>query len=138
MKAKEYLQKIAFLDSKIESNKERIKRYKESAENKTSNLTPNKVQTSSSKQKMADAVCSYSDLEATIIADEKKRQEIIDTISTLNPHESTVLYKCYVDSKTLWEVSRDMEKSYSWVSKVHSKGTKSIQKILDARKCAKK
>ena len=46
--------------------------------------------------------------------------------------------KNYVDSKTLWEVSRDMEKSYSWVSKVHSKGTKSIQKILDARKCAKK
>ena len=134
MKAKEYLQKIAFLDSKIESNKERVKRYKESAENRTSNLTPNKVQTSSSKQKMADAVCSYSDLEAIIKADEEKRQEIIHTICSLSPKESTVLYKLYVDNKTLWEVSKDTEKSYSWVTKVHSKGMKSIQAILDIRK----
>ena len=28
MKAKEYLQRITFLDSKIESNKERVKQYK--------------------------------------------------------------------------------------------------------------
>lgn len=136
MKAKEYLQKITFLDSKIESNKERIKRYKESAENKTSNLSPNKVQTSTSKQKMADAVCSYSDLERIIKADEKKKQEIIDTISMLNPNESTVLYKCYADAMTLWEISKDMDRSYSWVSKMHSRGVKNIQQILDSRKKA--
>ena len=136
MKAKEYLQKITFLDSKIESNKERIKRYKESAENKTSNLSPNKVQTSTSKQKMADAVCSYSDLERLIEADEKKKQEIIDTIGLLNPQQSTVLYKCYVDNKTLWEISKEMYCSYSWVSKRHSWGIKNIQKILDSREKA--
>lgn len=136
MKAKEYLQKITFLDSKIESNKERIKRYKESAENKTSNLSPNKVQTSTSKQKMADAVCSYSDLERLIKADEEKKQEIIDTIGMLNPNESTVLYKCYADAMTLWEISKDMDKSYSWVSKMHSRGVKNIQQILDSRKKA--
>lgn len=136
MKAKEYLQKITFLDSKIESNKERIMRYKESAENKTSNLSPNKVQTSTSKQKMADAVCSYSDLERIIKADEKKKQEIIDTISMLNPNESTVLYKCYADAMTLWEISKDMDRSYSWVSKMHSRGVKNIQQILDSRKKA--
>lgn len=134
MKAKEYLQKIAFLDSKIDSNKEKVKRYKESAENRTSNLTPNKVQTSKSKQKMADAVCSYSDLEAIINADEESRKEIINTICSLSPHESTVLYKCYVDDKTLWEVSKDMDKSYSWVTKIHSRGMKSVQAILDNRK----
>ncbi len=136
MKAKEYLQKITFLDSKIESNKERIMRYKESAENKTSNLSPNKVQTSTSKQKMADAVCSYSDLERIIKADEKKKQEIIDTISMLNPNESTVLYKCYADAMTLWEISKDMDRSYSWVSKRHSDGVRNVQKILDSRKKA--
>lgn len=136
MKAKEYLQKIAFLDSKIESNKERVQRYKESAENRTSNLTPNKVQTSSSKQKMADAVCSYSDLENIIRADEEKKQEIIDTISLLNPQESTVLFKCYADNKPLWEVAREMSKSYSWVTKVHGRGVKNIQNILNSREKA--
>jgi DNA-directed RNA polymerase specialized sigma subunit len=136
VKAKEYLQKITFLDSKIDSNKERVRRYKESAENKTSNLSPNKVQTSTSKQKMADAVCSYSDLERIIKADEEKKQEIIDTIGMLNPNESTVLYKCYADAMTLWEISKDMDRSYSWVSKMHSRGVKNIQQILDSRKKA--
>lgn len=136
MKAKEYLQKITFLDSKIESNKEKVQRYKESAEGRTSNLTPNKVQTSSSKQKMADAVCNYSDLEAIIKEDEAKRQEIVDTISLLSPQESTVLFKVYADKKTLWETSREMVRSYSWVSKMHSNGIKSIQKILNEREKA--
>lgn len=134
MKAKEYLQKIAFLDSKIESNKEKVQRHKDAAQKKTSNLSPDKIQTSASKQKMADAVCSYSDLEAIIKSDEEEKQEIINTICKLNPHESTVLYKHYADGMTLWEVSKDMSKSYSWVTKVHTRGKKSIQEILDNRK----
>lgn len=136
MDAKEYLLKIAYLDSKIESNKERVKKYKESAGNKTSNLSPNKVQTSTSKEKMADAVCNYSDLESIIKADEEKKQEIIDTISKLKSYESTVLHKCYVDYKTLPEISAEMKRSYSWVSKKHSSGVKSIQRILDSREKA--
>ena len=131
MIAKEYLQSIFFLDSKIDSNKERVKTFKESAENKTSKLSANKVQTSSSKQKMADAVCSYSDIEKMIKADEKKKQEIIDTISLLSPYESVVLYKCYVNKMTLKETARNLDRSYSWASKMHSSGIRNIQKILD-------
>jgi DNA-directed RNA polymerase specialized sigma subunit len=85
---------------------------------------------------MADAVCSYSDLERIIKADKEKKQEIIDTIGMLNPNESTVLYKCYADAMTLWEISKDMDRSYSWVSKMHSRGVKNIQQILDSRKKA--
>ena len=112
---------------------EKIKTYKESAENKTSNLSPNKVQTSSSKQKTENAVCSYVDLERIIKTIEKNKQEIIDTICSLEPFESTVLYKCYVDKKTLWEISIEMDRSYSWVTKLHGKGVKSVQAILDNR-----
>lgn len=133
MTAKEYLQSVFFLDNKITSNKERVKKYKGMAENKTSKLSVDKVQTSSSKQKMADAVCDYSDLESIIQEDEKKKQEIIDTISLLSPHESIVLYKYYVDIMSLNEVAEDISRSYSWVSKRHSDGIKNIQKILDSR-----
>lgn len=136
MIAKEYLQSIFFLDSKIDSNRERVKEYKELAVNKTSKMTADKIQTTSSKQKMADAVCSYSDIEKIIKEDEKKKQEIIDTISLLNPHESIVLYKCYVDKLTLKETSEAIARSYSWVSKRHHEGIKKIQKILDEREKA--
>ena len=133
MTAKEYLYQIVYLDSRIEANREKVQRLKESAEGTTSNLSPNKVQTSTSKQKMADAVISYADLEKIIKADEKKKQGIIDTISLLNPYESTVLYKRYVEDKSLWVISREMKKSYSWVTKVHSTGVKNIQKIINEK-----
>jgi DNA-directed RNA polymerase specialized sigma subunit len=122
-----------YLDSRIEANREKVQRLKESAEGTTSNLSPNKVQTSTSKQKMADAVISYADLEKTIQADEEKKQGIIDTISLLNPYESTVLYKRYVEDKSLWVISREMKKSYSWATKVHSTGIKNIQKIINEK-----
>lgn len=133
MTAKEYLYQIVYLDSRIEANREKVQRLKESAEGTTSNLSPNKVQTSTSKQKMADAVISYADLEKTIKADEEKKQGIIDTISLLNPYESTVLYKRYVEDKLLWVISREMKKSYSWATKVHSTGIKNIQKIINEK-----
>lgn len=133
MTAKEYLYQIVYLDSRIEANREKVQRLKEAAEGTTSNLSPNKVQTSSSKQKMADAVISYAYLEKIIKADEKKKQGIIDTISLLNPYESTVLYKRYVEDKSLWVISREMKKSYSWATKVHSTGIKNIQKIINEK-----
>ena len=136
MKAKEYLSRISYLDNKIDSYKDRIRHYKELAENRTSNLSPNKVQSCSSKEKMAEAVCSYSDLEAIIKEDLLKKQEIVDTISLLNPQESNVLYKMYVDYKPLWTISREMDRSYSWVTKVHSSGIRNIQNILDSREKA--
>lgn len=133
MKAKEYLQQIVFLNSKIEANREKVQRLKESAEGTTSNLSPNKVQTSTSKQKMADAVISYSDLEKAIDADMEKIMEIINTIGRLCPYESTVLYKRYVEDKSLWVVSREISRSYSLVTKVHGSGLKNIQKILNEK-----
>lgn len=133
MTAKEYLLQIIYIDSRIEANKEKVQRLKESAEGTTSNLSPNKVQTSTSKQKMADAVINYSDLEKVIQADEEKKQGIIDTISLLNPYESTVLYKRYVEEKSLWVISREMSRSYSWVTKVHSTGVKNINKIINEK-----
>lgn len=133
MTAKEYLLQIIYLDSRIEANREKVQRLKESAEGTTSNLSPNKVQTSTSKQKMADAVISYADLEKVINADMEKIMEIINTIGKLNPYESTVLYKRYVEDKSLWVISREVKKSYSWATKVHSTGVKNIQKIINEK-----
>lgn len=133
MNAKVYLQSIYFLDIKISSNKERVKRYKEQAENRTSKPSPDRVMASPRMQKMADAVILYSDIEREIKADEQKKKEIVDTICQLKPNESIVLYKCYVDGKSLKEVAKDIRRSYSWVSKRHLDGIESVQKVLDAK-----
>lgn len=133
LRAEFYLQKIAFYDTRIESNNNRIKDYKDSAVNKTSNLSPNKVQSSSGMQKMESAVVSYSDLDRMVKILEKKRQEIIDDICSLEPSESIVLYKKYVDGVELVEMEDILKKSQSWIYKKHGSGVRKIQEILDAR-----
>ena len=133
LRAKVYLRKIAFYDTRIESNNNRIKDYKDSAVSKTSNLSPNKVQSSSGMQKMESAVVSYSDLDRIVKSLEKKRQEIIDDICLLEPSESIVLYKKYVDGLELVEMEDVLKKSQSWIYKKHESGLKKIQEILDAR-----
>lgn len=136
MKAQEYLQQIIYLDCTIKENKERIKDLKERAEDKTSKLSPNKVQSSGSKSKVENAVCDYTVLEEQVRRDEEKKQEILNTINLLKPYEKTVVFKRYVNDLTLKEISRDMRRSYSWVSKVHGVAKKKIQAILDEREKA--
>lgn len=136
MKAEDYLEKIAYYDACIVSCRDRVKSHKEMAEKRTSNLSPNKVQTSPNKEKMADEVCSYSDIEATIKDYEEKRQEIIDTIGTLKPKEAIVLHKRYVDDKTLWAIANEANRAYEWASRMHRSGKKNIQRILDEREKA--
>lgn len=134
MTAKEYLKQIVFLDCKIEEKKARVRELKEGAEKRTSNLSPDKVQTSGAKDKLGNAVCSYVALEAEIEDDKRKRDKIIASINLLPPFEATVLYKCYVSYKSLKEISRDMNKSYSWVAKTHSSGLLSMSQLINEGK----
>lgn len=133
MTAKEYLLQIIYLDSRIKANREKVLLFREMATGTTSNLSPDKVQTSTSKHKMEDAVINYSDLEKAIQDDQEKKWGIIETISLLNSYESTVLYKRYFEEKSLWVISRELSRSYSWVTKIHSKGIKNLQKIINEK-----
>lgn len=133
MKAETYLQQLVYLECKIKGNAERVRLLKESAENRTSKLSQDKVQSGGSKDRIGDNVCSYAVLEKRIEEDERKKQEILDTIGLLKPYESAVIYKCYVEQKFLVEIAAEMKKSYSWVTKMHRQGLKRLQAILDER-----
>ena len=135
MNAKEYLRRLYYLDCKIKEDKKRVARLKAQADKRTSNLSPDKVQTSGSQSRQADAICEWVDIERQIAEDEARMQEIISTIELLSPYESAVLYQCYRYDKSLGDITRDMPKrSYTWVARKHSEGIKNIQKILDERK----
>ncbi len=134
MSAREYLSRLLYLSEKIKADRERVERLKEQAQKRTSSLSPDKVQSSGSASKTADAVCEWVVIEKQIAEDEKKIQEIISTIEQLEPYESLVLYQRYKNDKSLGEISRDIHRSYSWVAKVHRIGVKKIQRILDERK----
>jgi hypothetical protein len=91
-----------------------------------------KVQSSSSNQKMADAIDEKVDLEnddygiKDLIA---KRQAIIDNIEKLSLDEYEVIYMRYVYNMEYQDIADSCDKSYSWATSVHGRALKNIEKI---------
>jgi DNA-directed RNA polymerase specialized sigma subunit len=134
MDAKEYLQQIIPLKLSIRDNEKKVKFLREKVNSITSNLSPDKVQSSANKDKIGNAVSEYVDIEHEIVADKAAQKEILDTIKMLKPYEKSVISQYYVNDKTLGEIASDMNRSYSWVSKKHSSGIDHIQEILDKKR----
>lgn len=137
MKAKEYLQQVSKLDKLIQNKMIEIEQWKSIATNTTTHSEGERVQSSGSKQKMADAVCRYVEIEAEIdrCIDEYvgKKQEVIQTIEQLPATEYDVLHKIYIQGHELADVADMCGKTYSWLTTVHGTAVKMVQGILDER-----
>lgn len=138
MKAKEYLQRISKIDRIIINKVVELNQWKSIAMGTTIQLTE-KVQTSSNGQMMANAVCTYIDIEKDIarcvneLAAEKK--EIIKTIEQIDDElYYDILHKIYVQYLTFQDVADDYDKSKSWVTSKNGTALKKLQDILDERK----
>ena len=94
-----------------------------------------RVQSSSNHQKMATAVCKYTDLEKEVESLRKRRGEIISTIEQLSFQEYDLLHKMYLQGRLLKEIAADKKKSYSWATKTHKNALKHLQKLIDEREC---
>lgn len=137
MKAKEYLEQLQKLDKLIENKMAEKIHWQCIATSTTAPLGGERVQSSGDPQKVATAVCNYTDLQAEIdacidgFADQ--RREIIGTIEMLKVREYDLLHKVYVQHFTLQDVATALDKSYTWVTTMHGTALKSVQRILDER-----
>lgn len=138
MDAKQFLRQLKKLDKMIENKLAEKARWKAIATGTTAQIGGEKVQSSGSQQKMADAVCRYVDIEKEI--DEQidnlidTRQDVISVIEKLNTTEYDILHKMYVQYLSLYDVADIYNKSYSWATTVHGRALKNVQAILDQRK----
>ena len=150
MKSKEYLLQVQKLDRMIENKLEEVEHWKNIATSTAISSDGERVQSSGSKEKMADTVCKYLTMESEINAVIDKlvdtRQEIIETIELLNADEYDLLYKMYVGIRkvrkdgtqetmylTLDEVAALKDRSKRWAASVHGRALASLQKILDEK-----
>ena len=96
-----------------------------------------RVQSSGSKQKMADAVERFVEIEKEInksidtLVDTKN--DVIGVIEQLKTIEYDILHKLYVQYMSLYDVADIYDKSYSWVTTIHGRALKNVQTILDQR-----
>ena len=136
MDAKEYLRQVERLDLRIKNKLIERQQWRDIAMGITANMEGERVQSSGSQSKMADAVNKCVDMEAEIngLVDSliDKKKEVIETIERLDsPTEYNVLHMRYIQFKTLQEIADHYDRDYGWATTTHGRALKSVQAILD-------
>ena len=134
MRAKEFLEQIEMLDKLIENRQADAQRWRDIANNTTVNMSGERVQSSGSHDTIANAICTYLDIEREEIDGLlTKRKDIIGVIEKLPPIHYDLLHKVYVQHFTLKEVASMYDMSYNWATTTHGKALKEVQIIINKR-----
>lgn len=135
-KAQLFLGRVEMLDSIIENKLAEQRQWKELALSISMNMDGEKVKSSGSKSRMADAIVKCIDMEAEIDAaidnliDEKRK--VIQTIEKLySPMEYKILHLRYIQGFSLSLIAEKLNREYSWVTTTHGRALKNVQNILD-------
>lgn len=137
MKARDYLRQPQKLDAMINNKLIEKDQLKSIALSITPQMGGERVQSSSSQQRMANAIDKIVDIDAEInrLIDRlvDKKQEVISTIEELNVTEYDVLHKLYIQGLTYYDVAQAYGKSYSWATTIHGRALSSLQRVLNER-----
>lgn len=136
MEAKEFLKQVEKLELRIKNKLIEQQQWRDIALGITANMDGERVQSSSGKSKMADAIERCVDMEAEIdslideLVDTKKH--VIETIESLDSAtEYNVLHLRYIQFKSLQEIADQYGRDYGWATTTHGRALKNVQEILD-------
>jgi hypothetical protein len=134
-KAQIFLERVEMYDTIIENKLIEKQQWHELAMSITAHMDGERVQSSGSKSKMADAVIKclavedeIADAVDTLI---EKKQKVVGTIEKLySPIEYDLLHKRYIQHIALTDIADHYGKEYSWVTTTHGRALKSVENIL--------
>lgn len=136
MDAKCFLRQTEKLDARIKNKMIERQQWRDIAFSITANMDGERVQSSGSQSKMADAVSKCIDMEADIdrLIDQliDTKREVVEVIEQLDsPTEYNVLHMRYIQYKGLQEIADHYGKDYGWATTCHGRALKNVQEILD-------
>lgn len=133
LSAREYLRQLELIDVQIAQDVERLEEMKEIAMNTGSiDYARDRVQTSQEGDKLCAAVTKFTDFEEKISREIESfavmKEQIIGEIRGLyDVNYIQVLYKVYVQFKTIKIAAQEMKKSYNYVAHVHLQALKAFE-----------
>lgn len=137
--AQRYLEQVEMLDAIIRNKLIEQRQWKEIALGITANMDGERVQSSGSQSKMADAIDKCVDMEAEIdslidrLIDTKR--DVIQTIEQVDsPIWYNILHMRFIQFKELQEIADHYGRDYDWAATTQGRGIANVQKILDGRK----
>lgn len=131
MKVKDYLEQLERLNTIIINKMAEKARWLDVAQGVTAHFGGERVQSSGSQQKMADALDICADIQREIDILKAQRDEINRTIEQLNSTEYDVIHKRYIQNMSFDAIGISRGKSKSWATTVHGRALQNLQRILD-------
>lgn len=136
--AQKYLEQVEKIEAIIRNKLIEKKQWLDIALGITANTEGERVQSSGSQSRMADAVGKCVDVEREIdsyvdrLIDTK--QEVTQTIEQLDsPTEYRLLHLRYIQYVALIDIAVDWGVDYSTITTTHGRALKHVQEILDRR-----
>lgn len=134
LSARVYLGQLALIDEQINQDIERLDELKQSARSTGSfDYSRERVQTSPIGDKLCSDVSRYVDLDAQINREidsfvDAKEQIIKEIRGLRNVNYMKVLYKVYVQFKSVKAAAQEIGKSYHYTSELHKKALTAFEK----------
>lgn len=133
-----YLEQVETLDAQMECKLIEKQQWHDLAVSITQQMGGERVQSSGSKDKMADAVTKCLAMEDEIVATVDKliakKKEVTQTIEQVkNPTWYKLLHQRYIQHKQLRTIADNFHSSYDWAKTTHGRALKCVQEILAAK-----
>jgi hypothetical protein len=134
--AQVFLEQVKKLDFRIKNKLIEKQQWRDIALGITANTDGERVQSSGSQSKMADAIVKCVDMESEIdrLVDEliDTKREVIQVIERLDsPTEYDVLHRRYIQYQSLQEVADHYGRDYGWATTTHGRALTNVQKIRE-------
>lgn len=135
LSAKKYLSQLELIDTQINQDIERLEEMKQSTMNISGiDYSKDRVQTSPVGDKLCSAVARYTAFDDEINAEidrfvDAKEQIIREIRGLRDVNYIQVLYKVYVQFKTVRIAAQEMKKSYRYVVQVHNQALKAFEEM---------
>jgi hypothetical protein len=134
--AKIFLEQVEKLDNLIECKQIEKQQWHDLALSITASMGGERVQSSGSQSKMADAVTKCVAMEDeiarvidTLIA---TKSEVVHTIEQVdNPTWYKLLHMKYIQHLELITIADNFNSSYDWAKSTHGRAVKAVQDILE-------
>lgn len=135
-KAQAFLERVEMLDAIVENKLIEQRQWKDLALNITANMGGERVQSTGSKSKMADAIekCILLEEEIAVAVDKliAEKRSVVKIIEKLySPMEYKILHLRYIQHVSLKDIAERLNREYTWVTTTHGRALKHVQNILD-------
>ena len=133
-----FSERVEMIDAIVHNKLIERQQWSDLAVSITSNMGGEKVQSSGSQSKMADAVIRCHDMEAEIDRAVEKlvaeKREVVATLEMLDsPADYKLLHMRYIQYIELKDIAAKWGKDYTTITTYHGRALRNLQSVLDEK-----